>query len=101
MNDEFEKYMKLFAANSGYNWVRAVEQMAEELTKRDEKIEHLRCELLDIEQDVAELRMALQDRIAEVEKLGQLATTLSVIATKHCPKDHHDWQRVLELTEKL
>jgi hypothetical protein len=99
MNDEaYKRYVELLSSTSSPNW--AVEKLAEELTRRDEKIERLNC-LQDLEQDVAELRMALQDRIAEVEELKQLATKLSVIATKHCPKDHHDWQRVLELTERL
>lgn len=37
----------------------------------------------------------------EIERLHGIATTLSVIATKWCKKDHHDWQRLLDLAGKL
>jgi hypothetical protein len=37
----------------------------------------------------------------ECNRLHDIATRLSVLATKYCPKDHHDWQRLMELCEKL
>jgi hypothetical protein len=34
-------------------------------------------------------------------ELHEIAQRLSVIATKHCPTDHHDWQTLLNLVGRL
>jgi hypothetical protein len=39
--------------------------------------------------------------VEEIERLHRIASQLSVIATKHCPQEHHDWQRLLDLAREL
>lgn len=33
----------------------------------------------------------------EIIELSEKADRLLVLATKHCPKEHHDWQEVLRI----
>lgn len=37
----------------------------------------------------------------EISELQKQRERLLVLATKHCPKDHHDWQEILEIAKKL
>lgn len=34
-------------------------------------------------------------------KLRDQRDRLFVLATKHCPKDHHDWQEILEFEKEI
>jgi hypothetical protein len=50
---------------------------------------------------IVEAAKALAQAVETLQSLHAVATDLSVIATKHCPKDHHDWPRVCELAGRL
>jgi hypothetical protein len=69
--------------------------MSESATKKlRAEVAHLR-ERIDVHRDM-ELKL-LYD-IIELKKQKQ---RLGVLAIKHCPKDHHDWDELVELTEGL
>jgi hypothetical protein len=50
----------------------------------------------------------MKDLLAQIEKLGRVIASgindadadkdrLLVLATKHCPRDHHDWQEIMRI----
>lgn len=54
----------------------------------------------------------MKDLLAQIEKLGRVIASgindadddkdrLLVLATKHCPKNHHDWQEIMQIAGEL
>lgn len=83
-----EEYVRELSGSEVPHWI--VEQLAEELDRRDEliaRLQHTANELSELQRNR--------------EYTCKLAMRLLTLATKWCERDHHDWDEIKRLAQSV